>query len=73
MREAHGNKQETYQYAVAVIKKGSLTDVNTLYNLRGKKACFAGAGTYAGWTRPLEIVRIIAKSRENFLFIYLIN
>ena len=60
MVEAHGNNSRNFQYAVAVVKKGSLPDVNTLYDLRGKKACFAGVGTLAGWTTPLETVRIKA-------------
>lgn len=43
-----------YQYAVAVIKKGSLSDVQSLYDLRYKKACFAGVGTLAGWIIPVN-------------------
>lgn len=45
-----------YQYAVAVIKKGSLSDVQSLHNLRGKKACFAGVGTLSGWVIPINTV-----------------
>ena len=44
-------------YAVAVIKKGTLTEVNSLHDLRGKKACFAGVGSQAGWTIPIHMVR----------------
>ncbi|KAJ8920307.1 hypothetical protein NQ315_011969 [Exocentrus adspersus] len=43
-----------YYYAVAVIKKGTLDDVNSLYRLRGKKACFAGVETFAGWLLPIN-------------------
>lgn len=43
-------------YAVAVLKKDSLTDLNSLYQLRGKKACFAGVGSQAGWTIPIHMV-----------------
>ncbi|XP_017883178.1 melanotransferrin [Ceratina calcarata] len=43
-----------YQYTVAVIKKGSLSDVQTLHDLRGKKACFAGLGMLAGWVMPIH-------------------
>ncbi|XP_070154715.1 transferrin 2 [Polyergus mexicanus] len=43
-----------YQYAVAVIKKASLPDVQSLYDLRQKKACFAGVGTLAGWVIPIN-------------------
>nr|XP_003703507.1 PREDICTED: melanotransferrin isoform X1 [Megachile rotundata] len=42
-----------YQYAVAVIKKGSLPDVQSLQDLRGKKACFPGLGMLAGWIIPI--------------------
>ncbi|XP_015127075.1 melanotransferrin [Diachasma alloeum] len=42
-----------HQYAVAVLKKDSLPDVNSLRDLRGKKACFAGVGTLAGWVTPV--------------------
>jgi hypothetical protein len=30
-----------------------LPDVNSLSDLRGKHACFAGVGTQAGWTIPI--------------------
>ncbi|KAG5343730.1 TRFM protein, partial [Acromyrmex charruanus] len=43
-----------YQYAVAVIKKGSLPDVQSLSDLRGKRGCFAGVGTLAGWVIPIN-------------------
>ena len=43
-----------YQYAVAVIKKGSLPDVQSLNDLRGKKACFSGLGMLAGWVIPIH-------------------
>ncbi|XP_033335223.2 transferrin 2 [Megalopta genalis] len=45
-----------YQYAVAVIKKGSLQDVQNLHDLRGKKACFAGLGMLAGWVTPIHVL-----------------
>lgn len=43
-----------YQYAVAVVKKASLPDVQSLNDLRRKKACFAGVGTLAGWVIPIN-------------------
>lgn len=43
-----------FQYAVAVIKRGSNSDVANLRDLRGKKACFAGVGTMAGWIVPVH-------------------
>ncbi|XP_018392725.1 PREDICTED: melanotransferrin [Cyphomyrmex costatus] len=43
-----------YQYAVAVVKRNSLPDVQSLYDLRGKKGCFAGVGTLAGWVIPIN-------------------
>ncbi|KAL7289603.1 hypothetical protein TKK_0016459 [Trichogramma kaykai] len=45
-----------YQYAVAVIKKNSLPNVQNIRDLRGKKACFAGVGTLAGWVTPVHIL-----------------
>lgn len=45
-----------YQYAVAVVKKASLPDVQSLNDLRRKKACFAGVGTLAGWVIPINTV-----------------
>lgn len=53
-----------YQYAVAVIKKGSLSDVQSLYDLRYKKACFAGVGTLAGWIIP---VNTVSKTYDFFI------
>ncbi|KAG8237825.1 hypothetical protein J437_LFUL002434, partial [Ladona fulva] len=41
------------EYAVAVIKKGSLPDLKSIHDLRKKKACFAGVGTLAGWVIPI--------------------
>lgn len=46
-----------YQYTVAVVKKGSLPDVQALENLKGKKACFAGVGTLASWIIPIHTVK----------------
>lgn len=43
-----------HYYAVAVIKRGSLPDVTSLRQLRGKKACFAGVGSLAGWVMPIH-------------------
>ncbi|XP_053597721.1 melanotransferrin [Microplitis demolitor] len=53
MQEVDLNRLQI-QYAVAVIKKGSLSDVSSLHDLRGKKACFAGTETLAGWIIPLH-------------------
>ncbi|KAK6621973.1 hypothetical protein RUM44_001780 [Polyplax serrata] len=52
IQETYDNRQRDY-YSVAVIKRGSLPDVRRLEHLRGKKACFAGVGTLAGWTIPI--------------------
>lgn len=57
MQETYENNTN-YQYAVAVIKDGSLPDVQSLQDLRGKKACFAGVGTLAGWIIPVNTVSI---------------
>jgi melanoma-associated antigen p97 len=47
----------TEYYSVALIKKNTLNDVYNLGNLKGKKACFAGVGTQAGWNIPINTVR----------------
>lgn len=47
----------TEYYAVALIKKNTLKDVYNLGHLNGKKACFAGVGTQAGWNIPINTVR----------------
>lgn len=52
LREEYEDGRDFY-HAVALIKKGSLPDVSTLSDLRGKHACFAGVGTQAGWTIPI--------------------
>lgn len=46
-------------YAVAVVKAGRLTDIHTLKDLKGKKACFAGVETYAGWILPVSTVSFL--------------
>lgn len=48
----------TEYYAVALIKKNTLHDVYNLGHLKGKKACFAGVGTQAGWNIPVNTVRL---------------
>lgn len=62
-----------YQYAVAVIKKGSLPDVQSLYDLRGKKGCFAGVGTLAGWVVPINSVSKIYKLYVKYLNVKIFN
>lgn len=53
-----------FHYSVAVIKKGELNDVRSMRGLRGKKACFAGVGTMAGWILP--IYRVSNKINLSF-------
>ncbi|XP_047539864.1 melanotransferrin [Vanessa atalanta] len=56
IQELYG-RGEPYQYAVAVIKKGGLPDVQPgmgLHGLRGAKACFPGVGSLAGWVMPIH-------------------
>lgn len=55
MQEAYEGGFNFY-YAVAVVKKGSLPDVASLRELKGKKACFSGVGSQAGWTIPIYTV-----------------
>jgi len=48
--------ETTEYYSVALVKKNTLNDVYNLGNLKGKKACFAGVGTQAGWNIPINMV-----------------
>lgn len=48
-----------FYYSVAVVKKGDLSNVRSLRELRGKKGCFAGVGTMAGWIVPVYRVSFI--------------
>lgn len=57
----------TNYYAVAVVKKGTLPDVTSIRDLRGKKACFSEVGSQAGWTIPIDRVRLVIQSRLPFL------
>lgn len=47
----------TNYYAVAVVKRGTLPDVTSISQLRGKKACFSEVGSQAGWTIPIFTVK----------------
>ncbi|XP_068083079.1 transferrin 2 isoform X2 [Anabrus simplex] len=52
MQEVYPGRMN-YFYAVAVVKTGQLPEVRSIRDLRGKKACFAGVGTQAGWVIPV--------------------
>lgn len=45
-----------YYYSVAVIKARTLPDIHSIRDLRGKKACFPGVETFAGWVIPINTV-----------------
>ena len=47
MQEVYENNQ-MHHYSVAVVKKGSLPEMQKLSDLRGKKACFPGVGIHGG-------------------------
>ena len=56
LREVYDNNRDFY-HAVAVIKRGSLTEadgkpVYSLSDLRNKHACFAGVGTQVSGAAP---------------------
>lgn len=53
-------------YSVALIKKNTLRDMYNLGYLQGKKACFAGVGTQAGWNIPIHKV-IFSITQNVFL------
>ncbi|CAH2097003.1 unnamed protein product [Euphydryas editha] len=58
VQELYG-RGEPYQYAVAVIKKNTLPNIQPglgLHGLRGVKACFPGVGSLAGWVMPIHIL-----------------
>ncbi|KOB75135.1 Lactotransferrin, partial [Operophtera brumata] len=52
-------RSETYQYAVAVVRKGGLPSLQPgmgLQALRGARACFPGVGALAGWVMPIHVL-----------------
>ncbi|CAK1541060.1 unnamed protein product [Leptosia nina] len=58
LQEVYG-AGEPYQYAVAVVKKGGLPQVQPgigLSGLRGARACFPGVGSLAGWVMPIHVL-----------------
>lgn len=57
MQEAFDNGFTNF-YAVAVIKTGTVTDMTSLRDLRGKQACFSEVGSQAGWTIPIYTVSV---------------
>ncbi len=52
LREVY-QRDQNYYHSVAVIKRGSMPDVQTLSDLRGMQACFPKVGSLAGWTVPI--------------------
>lgn len=52
LQEIYAGDLRNY-FSVAVVKKGTLQDVTSLRHLRGKKACFAGVESLAGWIIPI--------------------
>lgn len=68
MQEAYEGGFTEY-FAVAVVKSGTLTDVQSIRDLRGKKACFSEVGSQAGWTIPIYTVsnstRLITSTTLN--------
>lgn len=55
MQEAFDGGFTNY-YAVAVVKQGTIPEVTSIRDLRGKKACFSEVGSQAGWTIPIYTV-----------------
>ena len=60
MQEVYTNNQAFY-YSVAVVKRNSLPELQTIAQLRGKKACFPGVGIHGGY------IKLSQESRE-YLF-----
>ncbi|XP_063233370.1 transferrin 2 isoform X4 [Bacillus rossius redtenbacheri] len=54
MQELYNDNQR-YYYSVAVLRKSAnVSNIHSLRDLRGKKACFSGVGTLAGWVIPVH-------------------
>ncbi|CAL8115042.1 unnamed protein product [Orchesella dallaii] len=52
MYSVEGSGEQDYMYAVAIIPKNST--ITQLSDIRGKRACFAGVATMAGWVLPID-------------------
>uniref|UniRef100_T1J2X7 Transferrin-like domain-containing protein n=1 Tax=Strigamia maritima TaxID=126957 RepID=T1J2X7_STRMM len=52
MVERYGNSAESRYYAVAVVKRSS--DIRSIQQLRGRRACFTSVGQMAGWVLPVN-------------------
>ncbi len=52
-----------YYHSLAVVKKGSMTNVQMMTDLRGVQACFPGVGSLAGWTMPIQRYLLYALCR----------
>ena len=76
LREVYDNNRDFY-HAVAVIKRGSLTEadgkpVYSLSDLRDKHACFAGVGTQVKSDMSYSFLRSILILRRDGQFPYTI-
>ena len=54
LKEAYDARGTHFYHSLAVVKKGTMTHVETMEDLRGAKACFPGVGSLAGWTMPIQ-------------------
>lgn len=65
----------TNYHSVAVLKAGSLPEVNSLRDLRQKRACFPWVGSLAGWIVPIYTVSVyfLLISTNNFHMTYFIQ
>lgn len=54
MYDVEGTGERDYMYAVAIVPKNST--IQRLSDIRGRRACFAGVGTMAGWILPIDKV-----------------
>lgn len=61
----------TNYYAVAVVKTGTLKDVNSLADLRQKRACFPWVGSMAGWIVPIYTVKYLFILTKYFCTFFL--
>ncbi len=53
-RDGSGLGSVDFYHSLAVVKKGTLSHVETMEQLQGARACFPGVGHLAGWTMPVQ-------------------
>lgn len=52
LREVYDDNKD-YHHSVALVKRNTLPDINTMRDLKGVRACFGTVGSLAGWIIPI--------------------